>query len=98
QRLAADEVALVHLHGEAEAGLERRRLGGEVAPPRAIPLLEAERLDRAVAARRDALDAERVPQRRAVLGGAVQLPAELADVGHPRRDARHVPDRDLSRL
>src|SRR5581483_7307638 len=80
QRIPSDEAALVQLHGEAEAGVERGRLRREVARPRAVTLLEPERLDRAVAAGRHAVDAKRVPERRGVLGGAVQLPAELADV------------------
>src|SRR5581483_1094321 len=80
QRIPSDEAALVQLHGEAEPGVERGGLRREVARPRAVTLLEPERLDRAVAAGRHAVDAKRVPERRGVLGGAVQLPAELADV------------------
>ena len=35
---------------------------------------------------------QRAPQRRAVLGGAVELPAELAHEGHPQRPHRDVAD------
>ena len=82
----------------AEPGLVRRRLGVQVAPPRAVALLETQRVDRAVAARRHAASGdERVPELQPVLGRAVELPAELSDVGDARRDHRDVPDRELAR-
>ena len=51
ERLAADEPRLVHRDREPQPGLERRVLRRDVRPPRPVPLLEAERIDRAVAGR-----------------------------------------------
>ena len=54
---------LVRLHGEAEAGLVGRRVRRDVRRPRAVALLEPERVDRAVAARHQAVRLRRRPQR-----------------------------------
>ena len=51
QRVAADELAgLVQLHGEAEAGLVRVVLGGDVDAPHPVALLDPQRVDGAVPA------------------------------------------------
>ena len=101
QRLAADEVALVELDGEAEPGLERRVVGRDVGAPDAVALLEPQRVDRLVAAGDEAVLAarlpDRVPEREPELRRAVELPAELADVGDAQREARHRADRELAR-
>ena len=91
--------ALVELHREPEPRLERRVLGGDVRAPDAVALLEAERVDRLVAARDEPVLAARlpelVPEPGAELGRAVELPAELADVGDADGEARDRPDREL---
>ena len=102
QRLLADERrVLVEPHGEADARRLRRRLGREVAAPGAIALLEPHRLDRAVAAAAQAVRRagrrEQVVEPEAVLRRRVELPAELAHVGHARGEQRHVADGDLPR-
>ena len=93
-------IVLVHAHGETETGLERRVGRGDVAAPDPVALLEAERLDRLVAAGDEAVAAARrrraCPKAEGELGGAVELPAELADEGHPERQAGDRPDRELA--
>ena len=68
------------------------------ARPDAVALLEAQRVDRLVAARDEPVLAprlpERAPQRRAVLRRAVELPAQLADERHAQRAHGHVADGD----
>ena len=101
QRLAADEVALVELDREPEPRLERRVVGRDVGAPDAVALLEPQRVDRPVAARDEAEIAsrlpDRIPEREPELGRAVELPAELADVGDAQREARHGADGELAR-
>ena len=63
ERVAADEVALVELDGEAEPRLERRVLGRDVRAPHPISLLEAQRVDRLVAARDESVLAAGGPDR-----------------------------------
>src|SRR5439155_21634241 len=63
QRLAADEVVLVELHGEAEARLERRLVGSDVGAPHAVALLEPQRVDRLVPARDESMLPPGVPDR-----------------------------------
>ena len=59
-----------------------------------------ERVDRAVAGGDQAVLPpglpQRVPQRAAVLGRGVQLPAELADVRDAQRQQGHAADGDLA--
>ena len=62
ERLSADELALVELHGEPETGLERRVLGRDVRAPDAVALLEPQRVDRLVAARDEIVLAARPPR------------------------------------
>ena len=87
--------------GEAEPRLERRVLGRDVRPPHPVALLEPQRVDRLVAARDEPVLApglpDRVPERQPELRGTVELPAELADVRHAQREARHAPDGELAR-
>ena len=101
QRLAAQEAAvLVELHAEADAALVGGLVRGHVGAPHAVALLEAQRVDRPVAARRDAVRLARLPQRPPqrgpVLGRAVELVSQLPDVGHPQRPHGHVADGDLA--
>src|SRR6185312_15863186 len=83
---------------EAEARLVRGLLGGDVARPDAVALLEPEGVDRAIAARDQPVWAaglpERPPQRPAVFARDVQLPAELADVRHAKREDDEAAERD----
>ena len=99
ERRAAEEL-LVELHAEAEPGLVGRLVGRHVRAPHAIALLQPQRVDRAVAAGAQPVRApglpQRAPERRAVLHRAVELPAELAHVGHAQRAHRHVADRQLA--
>ena len=67
ERVAPEEVALVELDGEAEAGLERRLVRRDVGAPDAVALLEPQRVDRLVAARDEAVPrpaSQSVSQRR----------------------------------
>ena len=63
QRLAADEVALVELHREAEPRLVRRVLGRDVRAPHAVALLEPQRVDRLVPAGDEPVLPARLPDR-----------------------------------
>src|SRR4029079_11051446 len=73
----------------------------DVGTPDAVALLEPQRVDRLVAAGDQALippgRPELVPESRAELGRAVELPAELADIGDAYGEARHRPDRQFLR-
>src|SRR5206468_6407276 len=81
--------------------LVRRVVGRDVRAPDAVALLEPAGVDRLVAAGDEAVllsdRPDRVPEPQAELGRAVELPAELADVGDPEREARHRADCELAR-
>ena len=99
--VATEEVGLlVERDREAETGLERRVVRRDVGAPRAVALLEPERVDRPVPAGHEAVGSagleHRVPESDGELGRGVELPAELADVRHARREARHVADLDVA--
>ena len=101
QRLAPEERnVLAELDRPAEAGLERRVIGADVGAPGAVALLEPQRLDGAIAGVGDAERLAGVHQRivdgERVLDGDVQLPAELADVGHAQRPHRRAGDVELA--
>ena len=71
-------------------------------PHEPVALLQPQAVERA-AARRDTPSGSPaahsvVPQLAAHVGGRVQLPAELADVGHAQRGDRHVPEVGLAGL
>src|SRR3954451_19489281 len=87
ERVASD-VVLVAFDAEPQPGLERVDVRRDVGRPDAVALLEAQRVDRPVTAGDEAMRLPRLPQPppqpRAVLGRAVQLPAELAHEGHPQ--------------
>src|SRR6266851_1639809 len=89
--IPTDEVALVQLDGESEAGFVRVYLGPDVGAPHAVSLLEPHRIHGLVATGGQRVTAarlpDRVPQTEAELGRTVQLPAELADVRDPEREA-----------
>ena len=99
ERVAADEVAVGLAHAEGEPGLKRRLVRRDVGSPHAVALLEPQRIDRAIPAGDEPVRVAGLPQRPpqpgAVLGRAVQLPAELAGVRDPERPDRHIADRDL---
>src|SRR5436190_2248565 len=100
ERLPANAPALlVELHAEAHPALIWRLVWGDVGSPDPVALLEAHRVDRPVAAADDPvrlpLLPDRAPEPEPVLGGAVELPAELADIGDAERPHGHVPDGDL---
>ena len=92
QRLAADETAgFVPIAGKGKARLQRIIGGPDVVRPVAIGLLDAQRVERVIAAvtqavRRAGLD-KRVVDRQRERGRDVQLPAELADEGQAQRQA-----------
>ena len=102
KRIASRErMTFVEAHREGEPGLERRVLAAEVVTPRAIRLLDAERVHGVIAG---------VPETEVVsgcdhgvvdaageFGGDVQLPAELADVGDARGAHRSRGEPDLAR-
>src|SRR6185503_6403174 len=94
-RLFADEAdRLVELDAEADAALVGGLVRGDVGAPDPVALLEPEAVDRPVAAGDDPLRLARLPERlpepEPVLGRAVDLPAELADVGDPQHPHRRV--------
>jgi hypothetical protein len=95
----ADEV-LVLANTESEPGFERGVIGRDVSSPHAVALLESQRVDRTIAAGDQAMRLpglpEGAPQRRAVLGRAVELPTELADERDADGADRNVADRDLA--
>ena len=86
---------------EIEAGFERvvarREVGAEVA----VALLEAKRVEDAIAARRDPVllagSHQAVPHLHGLLARDVELEAELADVRDPLRQDRDSVERDLRR-
>src|SRR6185436_17274465 len=89
ERLAADEGRrLVEGDGKAEARLEGRVVGGELASPCAIGLLDTERLDGVVPGVPEPQIGTRLLERVVHTGrelhGHVELPAELAHVGDTR--------------
>src|SRR5688572_21774208 len=98
QRLPPDEVALVERDGEADPRLERCVIRRDVRAPHAIALLEPQGVDRLVTTRDEPVVPsrlpDRVPQREAELGTAVQLPPELTDVRDAQREAGNPPDRE----
>ena len=77
-----------------------RLVGRDVGRPHAVALLQAQRVDRPVAAGREPVRLaglpQRAPQPRAELGRAVELPAQLAGEGHAQRAHRHVADREVA--
>ena len=94
ERVPADEGRrLVEPNREAETRFVRVVFGGHVGAPDPVALLDAQRVDRAVAAADDPVRGagfpDRVPEGQPVFGGAVELPSELADVGDAHRDHRH---------
>src|SRR5262245_30802934 len=99
--LAADEITLVEPDAEAQPGLERRVLGRDLGAPVAVALLEPERIDCPVAAGaqagRGARSPERVPERQTGRRLRVELPAQLADVGHSQGEDAGVAHRDAAR-
>ena len=101
KRGAPEERAFIELHREAESGGKRRLLRRDVRAPDPVPLLEPQRIDCLVSRRNEPMllagRPDRVPETCAKLRRAVQLPAELADVRDPDREARNCTDRELLR-
>src|SRR5207302_11215264 len=86
QGLFADEVdRLAQADGKTEPGLVWVVLGGDVAAPHPVSLLQSHRINRPVTCGHQAMGATRVPERvpelRPELDRTVQLPSQLADVG-----------------
>ena len=102
QRIAPGKrLRLVEAHREAEPGLERRVLAAEVVTPRAIGLLDAERVHGVVSGVTETEVVSGcdhgVVDAAGEFGGHVQLPAELADVGDPRGAHRSRGEPHLAR-
>src|SRR5205085_4521915 len=101
QRGTADEVALVHPHREAEAGLVRVVVGVDVGAPAAVALLQPQRVERAgsgddeteLLAGFDQL----LPEPLAHLHRNVELPSELPRAPDPQRAGQHPTDQELPR-
>src|SRR5262249_6949325 len=103
QGLAADEATLlVELDAEPDPSLIRGLVRSDVGPPDPVALLQSHRVDGAVAAGDHPVRLTRFPERppesRPVFRRAIELPAELADVGHPERAHRNVADGDLAQV
>src|SRR5207245_378151 len=92
--LASDEVPFVQTHAKAEAGLVRILGRREIGAPVAIALLEPQRVDglvpRGLDPERPAGAPQRVPDRARAPILDLELPAELAHVGHELRPDRRV--------
>ena len=94
------------LHRPAEAGDQRRVVGPDIGAPGAVALLQAQRLDGAIAGVGDAVSLpvahQRIIDARRELGRDMQLQAELADIGDAERkhgrpgegDAPHPAERE----
>src|SRR3712207_2711496 len=100
ERLPADEVALVGLHRETQTCLVGVVLGRHVRPPRPVALLQSETVERPAPggdrAERPSCLVEQVPESQAQVGGGVDLPPELADVGDPQSYDWHLAYVELS--
>ena len=83
-----------------EPALDRRELGGQLQPPGLVALLHAQRVEGVEADIGDAAILARfhhgVVERRHAIHRMVQLPTELARIGHPERAQRHPRDLDLA--
>ena len=94
--LPADEVALLERDTEAESGLPGSVVGGQVRAPVAVALLKTAGLDRPVAgvANPQVLAGlqEQIVDFAGCLYGHMELPAKLADVGHPHCQDRGTAD------
>src|SRR5207249_10434083 len=80
------EISFVKPHAETKAGLERVVEQAHVGPVVAVTLLHAQRIKDAIAARPDVRTASgglpAIPDLAGPSGLGVELPSELADVGH----------------
>src|SRR5574342_1255746 len=90
---------LVEADGETQPSLERRIVGRQLAPPCAVGLLDAERLDGVVASVREpqitAGRMEGIIHAGGELDRHVELPAELADVRETRSAHERAREPDL---
>ena len=98
-RVLADERLGLDL-GPGHARLDQGVVRGELGPERAVSLFQPPgRAVHADAGRHQAVRlpglVQRVPQPQALLDRHVQLPAELAHVGDPRRQHHDARDLDL---
>src|SRR6202011_887790 len=86
QRLPPIEIALVEAHAEPEPGLQRIVQQGEVCSVVAVTLLHPQRVQRSVSTRPNAKlspgSYQAIPYLHCDTGFQVELPAQLADVGH----------------
>ena len=97
ERLAAEERHVrFQLHRPAQPGFERRVIGADIGAPGAVAFLQPQRLDGAVAGVGDAVRRARRHQPVVDIGGVrhrhMQLPAQLADIGHAQRGDRRAAD------
>ena len=94
------EISFVKPHAETKAGLERVVEQAHVGPVVAVTLLHAQRIEDAIAARPDVHIAsggqQAIPDLAGPSGLGVELPSELADVGHPLRQDRKAADVDVA--
>ena len=97
---AVPGVGLVPADGEAQSGLDRRVLVGDVVAPMPVAGLQPQRVHGVVAGQGQAVGLARLHQRvvelHRVLVGQVQLPAELAHVAHAQ--GQHVDAGDVDAL
>ncbi len=101
QRRLADEVVLVHLDREIHARGGGLVFGGHVGAPQPVGLFDAQAVERDPACGDHAVGPARfgqqIPQRGAVFGARVDLPAQLADIGHPQHGDRDRAEVGLQR-
>src|SRR3712207_1230738 len=98
QRLSADKFSLVKLHRESEPRLVGVMFGGHVCPPQPVTLLQPHAAEGPAScsdhAERPSRPVEYVPEAQAQVGGGIEFPAELADVGDPERHDGYLADVD----
>src|ERR1700722_5296521 len=102
QRRAADEVFLVELDGPPHVGLERIRERVRIVARDDVQLLEPQNALRLDAKWGNAEIAagikQRIPQMLAVLGGKMQLVADLSDKTDPHEQHRYPSDAAMGRV
>src|SRR3990172_4965839 len=89
ERFLPAEIAFVEADEETHSRFVRGVVRSDVGAPIAVAFFQAQRVDRLVPGRHQAVRLaglpQRVPQRLAVFHSAVELPTLLPDVGNPHR-------------